>query len=138
MVPLSLIELASLSAEGNGIDLLGLQDIALDYGSVLGSRELRETISALYKTGTTSPVSWQDVLITTGAISANFLVLDTLVGPGDHVICQYPTYQQLYEVPKRQGAQVDLWKMKEEKSWLLDLSELHVMVRPNTKMIVIK
>ncbi|RDW80544.1 hypothetical protein BP5796_05242 [Coleophoma crateriformis] len=137
VAPLSLTELAELSGGASSTNPLGLNDITLDYGSVLGSQELRENIAAMFKKDTNSPISWQDVIITTGAISANFLVLDTLVGPGDHVICQYPTYQQLYEVPKRQGAQVDLWKLKEEENWSLDVTELSTMTRPNTKMIII-
>lgn len=92
----------------------------------------------MYKTEKTTTIDWTDVIITTGTISANFLVLDTLLGRDDHVICQYPTYQQLYEVPKRAGAEVTLWKLREENDWVLDVKELEGMVKENTKMIIIK
>ena len=110
----------------------------LSYGSVLGSRELREAISSLYNTEKTNPVTWEDVVITTGTILANFLVLDTLCGPGDHVICQYPTYQQLFDIPRRAGAEVSLWKTSESNGWLPDIGELQHLVKDNTKLLIIK
>jgi aspartate/methionine/tyrosine aminotransferase len=79
-----------------------------------------------------------NILITPGAIAANHLVFYSLVGPGDHVICHYPTYQQLYEIPASLGAEVSLWKADPKKDWKLDLDDLKAMVKPNTKMIIIK
>lgn len=75
--------------------------------------------------------------MTNGAIQANFLALYTQVGPGDHVICHYPTYQQLYSVPESLGAEVSLWKSQERNGWQLDLEELKSLLRPNTKMIIL-
>jgi aspartate/methionine/tyrosine aminotransferase len=81
--------------------------------------------------------SIENIVTTTGASLANFLVLFSLLGPGDHVVVQYPTYQQLYSLPKAFGADVSLWKSKED-DWSLDLDELRSLIKPNTKMIVIK
>lgn len=99
--------------------------------------------------------------MTSGAISANFIILNTLCGPGDHVIVQYPTYGQLFEVPRRAGAEVSLWRLCEQQlhqysasgrigsgnadedsdgkgcKWGLDLDKLRGMVKANTKMIVL-
>ena len=80
----------------------------------------------------------ENILITPGAIAANHLVFYGLVGKGDHVICHYPTYQQLYEVPASLGAEVTLWKAVAEKKWIPDLDELKQMIKPNTKLIVLK
>lgn len=66
-------------------------------------------------------------------------MLYSLVGPGDHVVVQHPTYQQLYSVPRSVGADVSLWGMKEaEKGWELDVEELKGLIKENTKMIVLK
>jgi len=54
---------------------------------------------------------------------------------GDHVIAQYPSYQQLYDWPKTLGAQVDYWQIKEENGWLPAIAELRQMVKPTTKLI---
>ncbi|EEU42170.1 uncharacterized protein NECHADRAFT_101970 [Fusarium vanettenii 77-13-4] len=42
---------------------------------------------------------------------------------GDHVICQYPTYGQLYPVPQFNGVDVGSWKMDEENKWLPSIDE---------------
>ncbi|KAG7107510.1 Arginine--pyruvate transaminase AruH like protein [Verticillium longisporum] len=104
----------------------------LVYGAIPGSEALRSNIASQHEN-----LSSENVLITQGAIAANFLTLYTLVGPGDHVICVYPTYQQLYSVPQSLGADVTLWKLKAENGFVPDVAELEALVRPNTKMIII-
>lgn len=69
---------------------------------------------------------------------ANYLVLTTICSPGDHVICQYPTYGQLYMLPRYNGVELSLWKMKEEDNWIPNVDELASMIKPNTKAIIIK
>ena len=107
----------------------------LTYGAIRGSEKLRGTLANLYSAK--KPLDAGKVLITQGAIAANMTVLYGLVGKGDHVICHYPTYQQLYEVPKTLGAEVDLWRAKAESKWQLNIEELKGLKRPNTKMIII-
>ncbi|KAL2199393.1 pyridoxal phosphate-dependent transferase [Corynascus similis CBS 632.67] len=110
----------------------------LTYGAIRGSETLRQRIAALYdRASDAEPLPAENVIVTQGAIGANFLTLYTLVGPGDHVICVYPTYQQLYSVPESFGAEVSLWKLKAEKGYVPDVSELEGLVKDNTKMIII-
>lgn len=137
MDPLSLQELSQLQASDSLIGPVNASN-ALLYGSVLGSPSLRDKILSLYASDVTDPAKELSLTVTQGAISANFLILDTLLGSGDHVICQYPTYQQLYDVPRRAGAEVSLWRTCEEKGWIPDTTELSLLVRENTKMIIIK
>jgi aspartate/methionine/tyrosine aminotransferase len=110
----------------------------LDYGAIRGSSALRSNLAILYSSRALSPLPTENILITPGAIAANFLVMYTLVGKDDHVICHYPTYQQLYSVPRSLGAEVSLWHARPEKDWTLDLEELEKLIKPNTKLIVIK
>jgi aspartate/methionine/tyrosine aminotransferase len=84
-----------------------------------------------------TPLSPENILITPGAIAANHLAFYSLVGPGDHVICHYPTYQQLYSVPASLGAEVSLWKASADKKWIPSLDDLKSMVKENTKLIVL-
>ncbi|RYO90026.1 hypothetical protein DL764_008507 [Monosporascus ibericus] len=110
----------------------------MTYGAILGSDELRRNITKTYEQpGLPSPITPKDIIVTQGAIAANFLLFYTLVGPGDHVICVYPTYQQLYSVPETLGAEVSLWKLKAEKAFVPDVMELEGLLKANTKMIVI-
>jgi aspartate/methionine/tyrosine aminotransferase len=115
----------------------------LTYGSIRGSETLRGHLSRLYSVKTPTALPPDNVLITSGAIQGNFLLHYALVQPGDHVIVHYPTYQQLYSVSESIGAEVSLWKAKEsdsddETGWVLDTEELKGLIRPNTRMIVLK
>lgn len=111
---------------------------ALDYGPMKGSESLRSKISHWYSTESDSDFSIDNIITTPGASLANFLVIFALLSPGDHVIVQYPTYQQLYSLPTSLGIDVSLWETKNTESWKLDLDELRRLIRPNTKMIIIK
>ncbi|RHZ51482.1 uncharacterized protein CDV56_106304 [Aspergillus thermomutatus] len=109
----------------------------LTYGSIRGSEKLRQTLANLYFVRTPTALPADNVLITAGAIQANFLLLYTLIGPGDHAICHYPTYQRLYSVPESVGAKVSLWKAKANDGWKLDMSQLKTPIKPNTKLIIL-
>ncbi|KAJ5584387.1 aspartate aminotransferase [Penicillium hispanicum] len=136
--PLSVEELSKLNAVSSGAkeSPIGLSS-QLIYGSVLGNPELRERILSLYRDDLDNDSKSVPLAITQGGISANFLVLNTLLGPGDHVICQYPTYQQLYDVPRHAGAEVSLWRSRAENEWIPDVSKLTSLVKENTKMIIV-
>lgn len=108
----------------------------LTYGAIRGSDELRSHISCMYQDAPRSPngVPPEQVLITQGAISANHLVFYTLIEPGDHVICVFPTYQQLYAVPESLGAEVSLWRLQEADAWIPDVGRLEALIKGNTKV----
>lgn len=130
---ISIDELTALS--GNKDTPLPLKtNTRLTYGSIRGSTELRKAVAELHTGGVTRPLTEADVIIAQGGISANFLALFTLLGPTDHVICVYPTYQQLYSVPESLGAQVSLWKLEAENGYIPDVGELSSLVRRNTKV----
>lgn len=132
------LETLSFDGRSDANILKSIQQIPLDYGSSFkGLPRLRENISRLYtvENGHLSP---EHILTTPGASLANLLIYLALIGPGDHVIVQYPTYQQLYSVPAALGADVCLWRANQEDGWGLDLEDLKGLIRPNTKMIVLK
>ncbi|KAK1817919.1 hypothetical protein LTR12_007671 [Friedmanniomyces endolithicus] len=135
---ISVDELVSLSENKDvkASDLIDLSAIQ-HYGEIRGSIPLRNNLSRLYSSKVGTPLPPDNILITPGAIAANFLVFYALLKPGDHVICHYPTYQQLYSVPASLGAEVDLWKSKPENKWLPDFEELEAMIKDNTKLIVL-
>ena len=112
--------------------------VVLTYGPIRGSDALKDRIAAVYQqnapAGATVPITRDGILVTQGAISANFLVLYSLVGPGDHVVCIHPTYAQLYAVPRSLGAEVSLWELKKEKGFVPDVEELDGLVKENTKV----
>lgn len=111
--------------------------MTLTYGPIRGSDKLRQRLAALYSVRTPTPLPYENILTTAGAIQANFLVLYKLLTRGDHVICMYPTYQQLYSIPESLGCEVSLWKLKEGKGWQPNVDQLQDLVKSNTKMIII-
>jgi aspartate/methionine/tyrosine aminotransferase len=128
----------------------------MTYGEVKGLKRLRVSIAELYSSNrgrcrrvslsidvdaecnAVPPFDDDNVVITQGAIAANHLAFYSLVEPGDHVICHYPTYQQLYATPKSLGADVDLWKASPEQRWIPRIEELRSLIRSNTKLIILK
>lgn len=127
---LSLDEIAQLGhCEPFSID----PNLRFTYGAIKGTDNLREQIASLYG----SEFSKDNVLITNGAIAANFLVYYSLVGPEDHVICVHPTYNQLHSVPKMFGAEVDFLRLKEEDGYVPNINTLKSILKKNTKLIII-
>lgn len=109
-----------------------LMDVPLTYGDIEGNPELRGRISRLY-----SDVDPEDVLVTGGAIEANFNAFYSLVESGDTVVSVFPTYQQLHSVAEGFGAEVRRLYLRPEGGWLPDVEELKALVDGRTKMIVI-
>jgi len=112
--------------------LSGLRSLKLTYGAIPGSGRLRELIADLY-----DGVDPGAVLVTNGAIGANFLAEYTLVEPGDRVVCVEPTYQQLYSVPASFGAEVRLLRLRPENGFLPDVDELRELAGDSARLIVI-
>ena len=131
--PMSVNELLDMLPGGEREETLArLLDMRLGYSEAPGSLELRSLLAGTY--ASTGP---ENILVTTGAIEANFLAFNVLLEPGDHVVAVYPAYQQLYSVPRAIGCDVTLWKLRPENDFRYDLDELETLVRPNTKLIVI-
>ena len=104
----------------------------LTYGFIEGNPLLREGIAKFY-----DDVIPENVLVTGGAIEANFNSFYSLIEPGDTVISVAPTYQQLYSVPKSFGANIKFLNLKPENHWLPDIEQLKEHIDLKTKMIVI-
>src|SRR5688572_22044768 len=109
-----------------------LLDLRLGYSEARGSGDLRAFIAATYRE--TSP---DEVLVTTGAIEANFLLFNELLSPGDRVVIVDPAYQQLRSVARAIGCDVALWRLRAEDGFRFDLDELSRLATPGTRMIVI-
>jgi aspartate/methionine/tyrosine aminotransferase len=108
------------------------KQVWLGYTESLGSLPLREAITGLYQT-----IRPEQVLVHTGAEEAIFLFMHAFLNPNDHVIVHWPCYQSLTEVAGSIGCDVSPWRAREENSWALDIDELHRLIRPNTKLLVI-
>jgi aspartate/methionine/tyrosine aminotransferase len=122
-------------------DLLALADadarerwerLSLGYTESAGLPALREAVAGLYP-----GVRPGEVLCFAGAQDALFVLLNVLLGPGDHAVVTWPGYQSLYEVARATGADVTLLKLHEEAAWRLDVEELERALRPETRVVVV-
>lgn len=105
----------------------------LGYTEVPGNPSLRRQIAQLYQ-----QVDEEGILVHVGAQEAIFNFMNVALEPGDHIICQFPIYQSLYEVAKSLGCEVSVWQIKQgENGWELDLEELKALAQPDTKLLVV-
>ncbi|MDQ4044998.1 MAG: aminotransferase class I/II-fold pyridoxal phosphate-dependent enzyme [Chloroflexota bacterium] len=102
------------------------------YSEARGTEALRSIIAGTFETA-----SADDVLVTTGAIEANFLVYNALLEAGDHAVVTTPCYQQLISIPKAIGAEISEWPVTPESGFTFDLEALDDLVTDRTKLIVI-
>ena len=109
-----------------------LTALPLGYSEARGTEALRSQLAATYARGDAD-----HILVTTGAIEANFLLFNVLLETGDHVIAPYPAYQQLYSVPRAIGCDVSLWHVGPETGYRYDLNALERLLTPRTRVIIV-
>ncbi len=131
--PLTVSDLLSLEPPDERAQTLDhLLNLRLGYSEATGTLELRSRLADTYQDCTPD-----NILVTTGAIEANFLLFNALLQPGDHVIAPYPAYQQLYSVPRALGCDVSLWQARPENGFHFALEEFERLVRRETRLIVL-
>jgi len=133
ILPLSTHDLLGFEPEGaRAAALEALLQLPLGYSEARGTVALRSALAATYQS-----VTPDHILVTTGAIEANYLLFNVLLDAGDHVIAPYPAYQQLYSVPRAIGCDVSLWHVGPETGYRYDVDALERLVTPKTKVIVV-
>jgi len=126
--PLLLREL--LSDDSEQIDQL--LSVELNYPYANGNPELRQNIAALYDGATPD-----NVLVTIGAIEANFNAISTLVSPGEEIVVMLPNYMQIWGVARNFEMDLKTFSLMEDKDWAPDLAELEEKLSPKTKLIAV-
>ena len=112
--------------------LQSLLDTDLNYPHTNGIPKLRQNIARLYQGGTP-----ENVLVTVGAIEANYLVLKTLLAAGDEIVVMLPNYMQIWGLAKNHGLALKTFHLREETGWTPDLAELESMVTAGTRLIAV-
>lgn len=136
--PLSISDLLAISEHREkSQQVLALPDLRLDdHSSLAGGDEFRDNLAALYSAKAIG-ITRDDIIITSGEAAAVCTVLSSLLTKGDHVICQHPANELLFQLPTTLGVEVSLWKAKPATKWKLDVEELASLTRESTKMIII-
>ena len=133
ILPLSTEDLLAFEpADSRAGTLDKLLKLPLGYSEARGTVELRTMLADTYRRGDPD-----HILVTTGAIEANYLLFNTLLDAGDHMIAPFPAYQQLYSVPAAIGCDVSLWRVGPETGYRYDVDALERLITPRTKVIIV-
>jgi len=104
----------------------------LNYPHVNGIPQLRENIAALYEGATAA-----NVLVTVGAIEANYNSIRTLLQAGDEIVVMLPNYMQIWGIARNHGLVVKSFRLREDHGWSVDLDELERAVTSSTRLIAV-
>jgi aspartate/methionine/tyrosine aminotransferase len=117
---------------GDDVGLDASADVRLRYPQANGTRRLRERIAALYPRA-----SAENVLVTVGAIGANFLAVAALTQPGETVAVLEPNYQQIWGLVQNFGRRLSTFRLQPELDWRIDRDELERATRPSARLVAI-
>lgn len=107
------------------------------YTPSLGIPELRAAIVECYKENYGVEVASARAVITMGSSTALFLILLSLVDPGDDVIITDPHYACYPKIIRIAGAVPKLFRIYEEEDFQIDIPALKKIITDKTKAILI-
>ena len=109
-----------------------LGDLVVAYGDHRGHRQLRQLISD------EAGVEIDDVLLTSGAATALFIVATSLISNNDRLLVVRPNYATNIETARAIGAQIDFLQLQFDNSFRLNSTEIEEKIEKNrTKLISI-
>ncbi|MBI4393193.1 MAG: aminotransferase class I/II-fold pyridoxal phosphate-dependent enzyme [Euryarchaeota archaeon] len=126
-------EIATSAIPGVTFESLGidLSKLGLGYSEATGSPELYRELALSEK------VDSERIAITTAGTEANFLGLLSLIDPGERVLVETPTYEQLAAVPAFAGADVERVHRREDLDWGFDVDEVRSGFERGAKLFVL-
>jgi aspartate/methionine/tyrosine aminotransferase len=123
--PLTLRELVDM-----GFDLDAFLDQPLGYSQSNGTIELRERLARLYP-----GAGVDNIEVTNGTSEANYLVALSQLRPGDDVAMEVPNYMQIPGVARNLGANVTMFRLRQDTGWEPDWEEFDRAVTSKTKLL---
>ena len=109
-----------------------VKHLVLFYGEHRGIAKLREVIKEESKILTAD-----DVLVTSGAAMALFIVSSTLLNHNDHMVVIRPNYATSLEAPRALSCKMSIIDLKFENNFDIDIDEVKKAIKPNTRLISI-
>lgn len=116
----------------NNDEIEELSGLRLSYGQTNGDPELREVIAQLYPGADAN-----NILVTNGTAEANFIVVWSLLEPGDELVLMLPNSMQIWGLARSIGTQVKPFHLIEEIKWGPSIEQLKKQVTPKTKIIAV-
>ncbi len=103
----------------------------LGSNALYGALELKKTLCPIYH------CSDENIVTTTGASEANFLVFASLLSKGDEFIIEQPGYQPMWLTPEMLGAHRIDWRRKFDDRFRVDSQVLKDLITEKTRLIVL-
>jgi aspartate/methionine/tyrosine aminotransferase len=122
---------AELLALAEPEDRQAFDTMRLAYIETSGTPALREAIA-----GTYAGLAPEDVLAFAGAEEGIFCAMHALLDKDSHAVVVTPNYQSSETLPLSICATTGV-ALRESETWALDVDELHVALRPYTKLVLI-
>ncbi|OGM43185.1 aspartate aminotransferase [Aspergillus bombycis] len=113
---------------------LGLQipDLKLLYNEHKGSTGLRSLVVKDHDN-----LTHDDVLITSGAAGALFIISSSQLAPTDHLVVVRPNYATNLETPRAIGCEITFIDLSFDLGFQIDIAAVEAAIKPNTKIISI-
>lgn len=115
-----------------GFDLAELDPLVFHDSEPLGGGRLRAALADRWTGGDPDPV-----MVTHGSSEAIYLVMHTLLKPGDEVLVVDPAYQQLYDIAAARGCRITRWSLAGPEGFAADLGALAELAGTGPRMIVV-
>ncbi len=109
-----------------------LEQLLLEDGETYGMNDLRNVIAARYGDGKAD-----SVMVTHGSSEAIFLIMHSLLSPGDDVVVVDPCYQQLRAVAESVGCQMNCWPLRFEDQYVPDVAVFKRLISDRTRMVIL-
>lgn len=109
---------------------LTIPDLTLLYGEHRGSEALRAAIVA-----GEAQLGSRDVLITSGAAAALFIVATSLLSRTDHLVVIRPNYATNLETPRAIGCDISFIDLAFEEGFRLDIDRVAAAITPRTRIV---
>lgn len=111
---------------------LDLSGLTISYGEHRGKLALRQLIADESPT-----LCADDVLITSGAATALFIVATTLLNSKDHLVVIRPNYSTNLETPRAIGCTMSVIDLAFENEFDFSIEQIRAAIQPNTRLISI-
>ncbi|HEY1870003.1 MAG TPA: pyridoxal phosphate-dependent aminotransferase, partial [Chitinophagaceae bacterium] len=108
---------------------INISDLVLFYGDHKGKPELRELLADEIK------FTANDILITSGAATALFIIATSFLDKGDHLVVAKSNYATNIETPRAIGADISYIDLKFENNFDFDIDDLRKLITPKTKLV---
>lgn len=115
-----------------GFEMSDLDPMIFHDSESYGGKRLRAALADRWSGGDVGRM-----MVTHGSSEAIYLVMQTVLEPGDEIITVDPAYQQLYDIAAARGCRVTRWPLDAGNGFAADLSLLRHLASSRPAVIVV-